>query len=69
MTVKGLGGYFMRILDYFYTESGAARQLGVNRITIWRWIKKGKLNIQRVGGVVFIPREEIDLLSRGNKNA
>ncbi len=54
----------MQVLDYFYTESGAAEALGVNRITIWRWIKKGKLNIQRVGGVVFIPKEEVDAIKR-----
>ena len=52
----------MRILDYFCTERQAAELLGVNRITIWRWIKAGKLNIQWVGGVVFIPKEQIDSL-------
>lgn len=58
----------MRILDYFYTEGQAAEQLGLNRITIWRWIKAGKFNIQRVGGVVFIPREEIESLMRTRVN-
>jgi excisionase family DNA binding protein len=58
----------MKILDYFYTESQAAKQLSLNRITIWRWIKAGKLNIQRLGGVVFIPKEEIDsLMNRVNQ--
>ena len=52
----------MQILDYFYTEKKAAELLRVNRITIWRWIKSGKLDIQRVGGVVFIPKEQIDSL-------
>lgn len=59
----------MKISDVFYTEKQASEVLGVNRITIWRWAKKGKLNTQHVGGVVFIPKEEIDLLSGGNKSA
>ena len=52
----------MKILDYFYTEGQAAELLGVNRITIWRWIKSGKFNIQRVGSVVFIPKWEVDII-------
>ena len=44
----------MQITDFFYTESGAAEALGINRITIWRWIKQGRFNIQRIGAVVFI---------------
>jgi len=52
----------VQILDYFCTESQAAELLGVNRVTIWRWIKAGKFNIQRIGSVVFIPKWEVDLL-------
>ena len=52
----------MNILDYFYTEGQTAELLGVNRITIWRWIKAGKFNIQRVGSVVFIPKWEVELI-------
>ena len=51
----------MKILDYFYTESQAAELLGVNRITIWRWIKNGNFNVQRIGSIVFIPKWEVDL--------
>jgi excisionase family DNA binding protein len=52
----------MQILDHFYTESQAAKELGINRITIWRWIKSGRFNIQRIGKVVFIPKWEIDII-------
>ncbi|MFC1901726.1 helix-turn-helix domain-containing protein [Chloroflexota bacterium] len=52
----------MNILDYFYTESQVAKLLNVNRITIWRWIKDGKFNIQRVGREVLIPKWEVDIL-------
>ena len=56
----------MKILEYFYTESEAAKRLGINRITIWRWIKAEKLNAQRAGGVVFIPKEQIDSIPRSD---
>ncbi len=52
----------MQILDYFYTEGQVAEMLDVNRITIWRWIKDGRFNIQRVGREVLIPKWEADLI-------
>lgn len=52
----------MQIVDYFYTEQQAAKLLGVNRITIWRWIKEGKFSTQQVGREVLIPKWEIDIL-------
>jgi len=55
----------MKILDYFCTESQAAELLGVNRITVWRWIKSGKFNVQHIGGVVLIPKWEVELLKSG----
>jgi excisionase family DNA binding protein len=39
-----------------------AKLLGVNRITIWRWIKGGKFNVQRVGREVLIPKWEVDII-------
>jgi len=44
----------MNISDYFYTESEAANKLNVNPITIWRWIKEGKFDIQRIGREVLM---------------
>ena len=52
----------MKIADFFYTETEVARVLGVNRITIWRWIRHGRFDVQRVGGVVFIPKREVELI-------
>ncbi len=52
----------MEILNYFCTESQAAKLLGVNCVTIWRWIKGRKFNIQRVDNIVFIPRWEVELI-------
>jgi len=52
----------MKIAEFFYTEGQAAKELGVNRLTIWRWIKSGKFNIQRVGREVLIPKWEVDII-------
>jgi excisionase family DNA binding protein len=52
----------MKIADFFYTEGQASELLSVNRITIWRWIKSGKFNIQRIGREVLIPKWEVDFL-------
>lgn len=57
----------MKIMDYFYTEQEAAGKLGVTRITIWRWIKNGKFDIQKIGGVVLIPKWEVDLIIESKK--
>ena len=46
------------------TEAEAAKALEVNRITIWRWIKDGRFDVQRVGGVVFIPKDEVELVKK-----
>ncbi len=54
----------MEISDFFYTEGEAAQELTVNRLTIWRWIKAGKFNIQRIGREVLIPKWEVDLLEQ-----
>ena len=52
----------IRIADRFYTLTQAAARLGVERHTVWRWIKTGKLEAQKAGGVVFIERGAVDRL-------
>ncbi|TRZ93079.1 MAG: DNA-binding protein [Dehalococcoidia bacterium] len=52
----------MQIADFFHTENQAAKQLNVNRITIWRWIKTGKFDIQRVGREVLVPKWEVEMI-------
>ena len=54
----------MKIAEFFYTETEVARVLAVSRITIWRWIKQGGFDVQRVGGVVFIPKDGVELVKR-----
>jgi excisionase family DNA binding protein len=52
----------MEIMDYFVTECKAANILGVNRNTIARWAREGKLDIQRIGRTGLIPKWQIELL-------
>lgn len=54
----------IKISDFFYTETEAAKVLAVNRITIWRWIKQGRFDVQRFGSVVFIPKDEVELVKK-----
>ena len=53
----------MELADYFFTVSQAALNLGVSRITIWRWVKEGRLNAQIIGREALIPKWEVDLLN------
>jgi len=59
----------MKILDFFCTEAQAAKFLDVNRITIWRWIKSGRLDAQTIGREVLIPRWQVELLKEGRSKA
>ena len=40
----------------------AARVLGRPRITIYRWVERGKINSIKLGGILFIPRTEVEKL-------
>jgi len=42
----------------------AAKELGVNFSTVYRWIKKGAVHPFRIGGQVYIAVEEIERLKR-----
>jgi excisionase family DNA binding protein len=52
------------IAEHFYTLTQAAERLGVERHTVWRWIKAGRFQVQKAGGVVFIERSAIELARR-----
>ena len=51
------------IADY-YMLGDAAQKLGVNKVTIWRWIKAGKLQSHRIGREVLIEKAEVDRLQK-----
>ncbi len=43
--------------------------LSVERHTLWRWIKAGKLQAQKVGGVVFIEKKAVEALRKAAQNS
>lgn len=55
----------IEIAEHFYTLTQAAARLGVERHTVWRWIKAGKLTAQKAGGVVFIEQAAVDGMRPG----
>ena len=57
----------IRIADKVYTMTEVASILSVERHTIWRWIKNGKLEAQKAGGVVFIEKEALESLRKHQK--
>lgn len=40
----------------------AARELGRHRATIYRWADAGKIHGIELGGIIFIPKSEIERL-------
>ncbi len=45
-----------------YSVSRAAEMLSRPRITVYRWIKTGKILSIKLGGVIFIPVTEVERL-------
>ena len=53
-------GPFTELLSGFIPVTDAAKELGVNRSTLWRWIKLGKASTYRIGGAVLIERRVLE---------
>jgi len=49
-------------LHDYVTQTKAAELLGVCRMTIWYWLKAGKIQAVIVAGQRMIPQSEIDRL-------
>ena len=46
----------------------AAEHVGVSRMTVYRWIRQGKLPSHKVGGIVRVKLEDVDkLLEEGRE--
>ena len=44
--------------------SEASRRLGVTKVTLWRWIKKGKVAPVRLLGLPFLTFEQVECLRK-----
>ena len=54
----------------FYTTEELANIFGVHQMTVYSWIKKGKIKSQKVQGKIVIPNQELQqpfLLERRSK--
>jgi len=51
-------------LHDFVNQKRAAEILGITRMTIWQWIKDGKIQAVIVGGLRMIPQSEVERLTR-----
>jgi len=40
----------------------ASRLIGVNKTTLWRWLKKGKVTPARICGLPFLTFEQVESL-------
>lgn len=59
----------MRIKDYFYNINETAELLGVSRVTVWRWLKSGKVDGEVIGNSNLIPRWQVHLLKDNNNKS
>jgi len=50
------------LTDDFVTVPEAARQMGKPKVTLYRWIEANKLIAVTFGGILFVPRSEIERL-------
>lgn len=46
----------------------AAKELGKPRLTIYRWVDAGKIVSIKLGGILFIPRSEVERLKEQRAN-
>jgi len=44
--------------------SEASRRLGVSKVTLWRWIKKGEVAPVRLLGLPFLTFEQVEYLRK-----
>ncbi|GAI83698.1 unnamed protein product [marine sediment metagenome] len=53
----------LRVLtDDFVTVPEAAKQIGKPKVTLYRWIEANKLIAVTFGGILFIPKSEVERL-------
>jgi excisionase family DNA binding protein len=57
-------GLVEQIEATYYTYAQAAKELGIGKMTLWRWIKSGKLQTYRIGREVLIEKEAVRALRK-----
>ena len=54
--------------DDLVSVADAAKILGRPRLTIYRWIDASKIVGIKLGGIIFIPKSEVERLKKQEKN-
>ena len=57
------------ILENYYTLGDAATAANVSPVTIWRWLKAGRLQGHRIGREVLIEKAAVEPLRRNKARA
>ncbi len=52
-----------------YDADEAAKILGIGYVTVWRWIRAGKLIPVKMGGRTLIPKSEIERFNKKKEQA
>ena len=52
------------VQNHFYTYAQATNALEVSKMTLWRWIKAGRVKVYRLGREVLIEKAVIDKLAK-----
>ena len=54
------------ILDGYLLLHQVAEELGVSRMTLWRWVKLGRLPVYRIGREVLVAKHVVaEIKARG----
>lgn len=48
--------------DDLASVAQVAKELGKTRLTIYRWVERGKIISIKLGGIIYIPKTEIGRL-------
>jgi len=51
-----------KLLSELMTVPQAAKELGKTKMTLYRWIDQGKVRTDKIGGILFIRRAEVERL-------
>lgn len=50
--------------DDLMSVGRAAKALNKSRVTLYQWIKDNKVNTIKLGGILFVPKSEVERLGQ-----
>lgn len=46
----------------YFTYAEAVSELGISKMSLWRWIRRGKVEVEKLGREVFILKSQVAML-------